>query len=78
MPTFAVSNKFAFCGQPGKNPICRRSRYITKRTDICVHDVRMCLQELLNLPPAHCCFIHRSIAHFITRTDCVNERCFDG
>ena len=29
----------------------------------------MRFQELLNLPPAHRCFIHRPIAHYITRID---------
>ena len=26
----------------------------------------------------HWCLIHRFITHYITQTDCFNERCFDG
>ena len=38
----------------------------------------MRLQKLLHLFPAHGCLIHRLIAHFIARVNCVDERRFDG
>lgn len=71
-------NKLAFCGQPGKNAICRRCRYPTQCSDICIHDIRMSFKELLDLLPPHRCLIHFPIAHFITRVNRIHERCFDS
>ena len=61
MATFAVFNKGAFCNQPSKNAIRRSRRHIVKGTDICIHAIRMCFQDLLNLLPAHGCVIYRLI-----------------
>ena len=38
----------------------------------------MRLQELLNFLPAQGFLVHLSIAHYITRMDGVDERCFDS